>query len=171
MWANRRSLNNPRMVSGARVSAGARSVPQLWSRVPGRREDASPTSCAPLLLAKVSLARPCPDAPAEQPSRPALADTRGPGDADAPGPGQGQEAAATSPWQRRRHGEPSAEDWLRTDPSITPRGEADNRGQRERRSSRKGMVKGSEKVGGGGGAGEKEERKRCWEEGGSEERR
>lgn len=160
MWANRRSLNNPRMVSGARVSAGARSVPQLWSRVPGRREDASPTSCAPLLLAKVSLARPCPDAPAEQPSRPALADTRGPGDADAPGPGQGQEAAATSPWQRRRHGEPSAEDWLRTDPSITPRGRG--RQQRAEREAEQSERDGEGKRKGWRG-------RRSWGKGGTEE--
>ncbi|MEJ1271783.1 hypothetical protein NN561_002627 [Cricetulus griseus] len=102
----------------------------------------------PLLLAKVSLARPCPDAPAEQPSCPALADTRGPDDAGAPGSGRGQGAAVTSPWQRRRHGEPSAED-----PSITRRGGPTT--LRERRSGREGLeregetLEGEEELGGG----------------------
>lgn len=120
----------------------------------GGGKDASPT---PLLLAKLSLARPCPDAPAEQPPPwPALADTRGPGDAGAPGSGRGQGAAATSPWQRRRRGEPSAED-----PSITPRGGPTTLRQRERRSGRvewgregeglereEGLEEGTEEVGG-----------------------
>lgn len=44
---NRRSLNNPRMLSDTRVSAGERSVPQIRSRTPGSREDASPTPLAP----------------------------------------------------------------------------------------------------------------------------
>jgi hypothetical protein len=103
---NRRSLNNPQTVGGPRVSSPlvreavlSYGVESYW-----KEEGCEPYAPA---ASKVTA---CPDAPAKQTLPPALADTRGPADARDPGPGQSQEAAATSPWQRRRRGEPSTED-------------------------------------------------------------
>lgn len=103
---NRRLLNNPRMVGGPRVSSPLVREAVLSYGAESSWEEEGCESHVPTPR-KVTA---CPDASARQTLPPALADTRGPADARDPDPGRSQEAAATSPWQRRRHGESSAED-------------------------------------------------------------
>lgn len=152
---NRRTLNNSRMVGGPRVSSPlVREAFLSYGTESSWEEGCKPHASAP---SKVTA---CLEAPAERTLPPALADTRGPADARDPGPGRSQEAAATSPWQRSRRGEPSAE----VPPADGPIDHSVGRGQRPRGrggAAREGSGRKGEGLAGVGGVAGREEELVC----------